>query len=163
VHAVTVESKAGLQHECAGFSAGPLGGNTSWFVTRSHSWPCLFYPELQEKPWPLRINLTPQLGPIAILPTFSAVTSRLAKKAFMSSTWETNLKPDGQSGVSKDFVMLVPIYLDLGNGRIMWLGSARVAGNNSLEQHVPLKGLKEKPKGAMLAYYDDVLAYIENH
>ena len=67
-----------------------------------------------------------------------------------------------QSGVSKDFVMLVPIYLDLGGGRIARLGSATLSGNNSVDGHVPLKGLKEKPKRAMLAYYDDVLGNIEN-
>src|SRR6476660_2230398 len=66
-----------------------------------------------------------------------------------------------QSDVSKDFVMLVPIYLDLGNGRVARLGSATLSGNNSVEGHVPLKGLKEKPKRAILAYYDDVLGNIE--
>ncbi len=67
-----------------------------------------------------------------------------------------------QSDVGKDFVMLVPIYLDMGNGRVFWLGSARISGNNSLEQHVPLRGVKEKPRRAVLAYYDDVLGNIEN-
>ena len=67
-----------------------------------------------------------------------------------------------QSGVSKDFVMLVPIYLDLGGGRIARLGSATLSGNISVDGHGPLKGLKERPKRAMLAYYDDVLGNIEN-
>jgi hypothetical protein len=67
-----------------------------------------------------------------------------------------------QSGVSKDFVMLVPIYLDFGGGRIVRLGSATLSGNNSVDGHVPLKGLKEKPKRAILAYYDDVLGSIES-
>jgi Peptidase family M1 domain len=67
-----------------------------------------------------------------------------------------------QSDVSKDFVMLVPIYLDLGNGRMARLGAATLSGNNSVEGHVPLKGLKEKPKRAQLAYYDEVLGNIEN-
>jgi len=56
----------------------------------------------------------------------------------------------------------VPIYLDLGGGRIARLGSATLSGNNSVDGHVPLKGVKEKPKRAMLAYYDDVLGNIEN-
>jgi hypothetical protein len=30
--------------------------------------------------------------------------------------------------------------------------------NTSVEQKVPLKGLKDTPKRAMLSYYDDVLA-----
>jgi len=67
-----------------------------------------------------------------------------------------------QSGVSENFVMLLPMYLDLGGGRVARLGSATLSGNNSVEGHVPLKGLKEKPKRAMLAYYDDVLGSIEN-
>ena len=67
-----------------------------------------------------------------------------------------------QSGVSQNFVMLLPLYLDLGGGRVARLGSATLSGNNSVEGHVPLKGLKEKPKRAMLAYYDDVLGTIEN-
>ncbi|HZS26567.1 MAG TPA: M1 family aminopeptidase [Candidatus Angelobacter sp.] len=66
-----------------------------------------------------------------------------------------------QSGVSKDFSMLVPIYLDLGN-RVVRLGAATLTGDNSVETHVPLKGLKEKPKRAVAAYYDDVLGDVEN-
>ncbi len=63
-----------------------------------------------------------------------------------------------QSGVDKDFVMLVPIYLELANGKIARLGSARIVGNSTVEQAVPLPGLKEQPKRAMVNYYDDVLA-----
>jgi hypothetical protein len=65
--------------------------------------------------------------------------------------------------VGKNFVMLVPIYVELGNGKVVWLGSAQVSGSNSLEQHVSLTGLKDKPKRALLAYYDDLLGTIENH
>jgi hypothetical protein len=35
-------------------------------------------------------------------------------------------------------------------------------GNNSVEQHIPIKGLKEKPRRAVAAYYDDVLGSMEN-
>jgi hypothetical protein len=66
-----------------------------------------------------------------------------------------------QSDVSDTFAMLIPIYLDMG-GKIVRLGSARLIGNNSVEQHVPLKGLKDPPKGAMAAYYDDILGSVEN-
>lgn len=44
----------------------------------------------------------------------------------------------------------------------MRLGTERMVGNNTVEERVPLKGLKEKPKRALLAYYDDVLGNIEN-
>jgi len=63
-----------------------------------------------------------------------------------------------QSGVGPDFRMLVPIYLELANGQIVRLGSARPAGNMTVEQKVPLKGIKEKPRRAMIDYYNDVLA-----
>jgi len=38
------------------------------------------------------------------------------------------------------------------------VGRARMDGNASVDQKVPLKGLKQKPRRAMLNYYDDVLA-----
>lgn len=67
-----------------------------------------------------------------------------------------------QSDVSKDFAMLVPVYLDMGGGKVIRVGSAPMVGNNSLEQHIPLRGLKERPKRALIAYYDDVLGNVEN-
>ena len=54
--------------------------------------------------------------------------------------------------------MLVPIYLELADGRIVNLGRARVFGNKAVEEKLPLKGLKDAPKRAVLNYYDDVLA-----
>lgn len=67
-----------------------------------------------------------------------------------------------QSGVSDDFVMLVPVYLELGGGKVFRLGFAHMKGTQTIEQHVPLKGLQEKPKRAMVAYFDDVLGNVEN-
>jgi len=67
-----------------------------------------------------------------------------------------------QSSVPDDFVMAVPVYLDWGNGKTLRLGSARMKGNQVVEQHVPLKGLKDKPKRATIAYFDDILANIES-
>ena len=63
-----------------------------------------------------------------------------------------------QANVDEHFRMLVPVYLELLDGKIVFLGRARMTGNANVEQKVPLKGLKEKPKRAMLNYYDDVLA-----
>jgi len=63
-----------------------------------------------------------------------------------------------QSNVHDDFRMLVPIYLELADGGMLSLGRARLTGNTSVEQKVPLKGLKTKPRRAVLNYYDDVLA-----
>ena len=63
-----------------------------------------------------------------------------------------------QSNVDDRFRMLVPIYVELADGRTVNLGRARLAGNSTVEQKVPLNGLKDQPKRALLNYYDDVLA-----
>jgi hypothetical protein len=63
-----------------------------------------------------------------------------------------------QSNVDDKFRMLVPLYVELADGSIHFLGRAMMTGNNTTEQKIPLKGLKTKPRGAMLNYYDDVLA-----
>ena len=83
----------------------------------------------------------------------------------LDSSFDTG--PDGdvifnlkltQSGVDEHFRMPVPIYLELADGNIFFLGRARITGNSSVEQKVPLKGLKTKPRRAIVNYYDDVLA-----
>jgi hypothetical protein len=64
-----------------------------------------------------------------------------------------------QSGVDDKFKMIVPIYLELADGRTIELGRARLAGNATVEQKaVPLKGLKETPRRALVNYNYDVLA-----
>jgi hypothetical protein len=63
-----------------------------------------------------------------------------------------------QSGVDDKFRMLVPIYLELDDGRVVFLGRVRLTGNTSIAQKIPLKGLKTKPRRALINYYDDVLA-----
>jgi peptidase M1-like protein len=63
-----------------------------------------------------------------------------------------------QSGVDDKFRMLVPIYLELADGNVFFLGRARMSGNHSMEQKIPLKGLKTKPRRVAVNYYDDVLA-----
>ena len=63
-----------------------------------------------------------------------------------------------QSGVDDKFRMLVPVYLELADGRTISLGRARLSGNTSVEQKVPIKGLKDAPRRALVNYNDDVLA-----
>jgi aminopeptidase N len=63
-----------------------------------------------------------------------------------------------QSNVNENFRMLLPVYLEMADGKVLFLGRMRLVGNASLEQKIPLKGLKVKPKRALLNYYDDVLA-----
>jgi aminopeptidase N len=83
----------------------------------------------------------------------------------MDSSFETGADGDvvfgfkvTQSNVDEKFRMLVPIYLELADGRVVNLGRARLAGNTSVEQKVPLKGVKDKPRRALVNYNNDVLA-----
>ncbi|MGC2321123.1 MAG: hypothetical protein WA463_00700, partial [Terriglobales bacterium] len=62
-----------------------------------------------------------------------------------------------QSGVDDKFSMPVPLYLELGKDHIVRLGAATLTGNRTLEQKIPLAGVKEKPRRAMLNYFNDVL------
>jgi hypothetical protein len=64
-----------------------------------------------------------------------------------------------QSNVSPEFKMLVPVYLELVNGQFVKLGTLPITGNKTLEQTVALeKMMKERPKRALINYYNDVLA-----
>jgi hypothetical protein len=62
-----------------------------------------------------------------------------------------------QSGVDNSFRMLVPVYLELADGNVVLLGSLRPTGNTTIEQSVPLKGIKDPPRRAMINYFNDVL------
>jgi hypothetical protein len=65
-----------------------------------------------------------------------------------------------QSGVSENFAMLVPIYVDFGKGWVK-LGSALLIGNNSLD--ITNLKLTQTPKRAVICAMNDVLAAsIEN-
>jgi hypothetical protein len=83
----------------------------------------------------------------------------------LTSSFETS--PEGdvvlvfkltQSNVDEHFRMLVPIYIELADGRTVRLGRARIMGNTTVDQKIPLKGLKDKPHRALINYMDDVLS-----
>ena len=63
-----------------------------------------------------------------------------------------------QSGVTDDFRMLVPLYLELADGNVVFLARVRMAGNATAAQKVPLKGIKARPRRLLVNYFDDVLA-----
>jgi hypothetical protein len=63
-----------------------------------------------------------------------------------------------QSGVTDQFRMLVPVYLELADGRVANLGRMVLIGNSSLDGRVPLRGVRDTPRRVMVNYYDDVLA-----
>ena len=63
-----------------------------------------------------------------------------------------------QSNVDKDFRMIVPVYLELEDGKIVSLGRVPISGSTTVPGKTPIKGLKTKPRRAMINYLDDVLA-----
>jgi aminopeptidase N len=63
-----------------------------------------------------------------------------------------------QSGVSPDFKMLVPIYLEFADGKIVRLGAVHVTGPKTEEQTVNLPNLPGQVKRVSINYYYDVLA-----
>jgi hypothetical protein len=63
-----------------------------------------------------------------------------------------------QTNVDDNFRMLIPVYVELADGNVARLGQLRIRGNATIEQEVPLDGVKDLPKRAMLNYYGDVLA-----
>jgi hypothetical protein len=67
-----------------------------------------------------------------------------------------------QSHVTDDFVMLVPVYVELEKGQVARLGRIPIKGNSTVEKHVRMPNMGQKPRKAMIAYLDDVLGSIEN-
>ena len=63
-----------------------------------------------------------------------------------------------QSNVDDKFVMFVPLYVDLGNDRVVKLGAVKMLGNSTKPIKVPLHGIKEPPKRALVNYFYDVLS-----
>jgi len=83
----------------------------------------------------------------------------------VDSSFDTNAEGDvvmnlklTQSNVDDHFRMIVPVYLEFADNRVVRLGRVRIAGNNTVDQKVPLKGLKEKPRRLLINYMADVLA-----
>ena len=63
-----------------------------------------------------------------------------------------------QSNVDEKFMMPVPIYLDFGNNKVIKLGAVRIVGNSTVPLSVPLTGITEPPKRALLNYNFDILS-----
>jgi len=62
-----------------------------------------------------------------------------------------------QSGVDSDFRMAIPVYIELPDGGAFRVGSVPLTGNTTFENQITLRGLKSKPKRAMINYFHDVL------
>jgi hypothetical protein len=63
-----------------------------------------------------------------------------------------------QSGVDDSFVMPVPIYLELSGGKVMPIGSVLMKGSTTANEQIPLSGIKDPPKRALINYNHDVLS-----
>jgi hypothetical protein len=63
-----------------------------------------------------------------------------------------------QSGVSPAFKMLVPIYLEFTDGKIIRLGSVHITGSETLDQTANLPKLPGKVKRVTINHYYDVLS-----
>jgi hypothetical protein len=63
-----------------------------------------------------------------------------------------------QSNVNDGFMMLVPLYVELRDGRVIRFGQVRIRGNSSVDQKdIPLRGLLDLPKAAMVNYFNDAV------
>ncbi len=62
-----------------------------------------------------------------------------------------------QSNVDDKFKMTLPIYLELADGRVVRLGTMPIFGKQTLEKSIPIPGLTQAPRRAMLNYNFDVL------
>jgi hypothetical protein len=63
-----------------------------------------------------------------------------------------------QSGVSPNFKMLVPIYLEFTNGKVIRIGAVQVTGSSTLDQTVNLPKLPGQVKRVSINYFYDVLS-----
>jgi hypothetical protein len=81
--------------------------------------------------------------------------------------FEGQVTPDGdkgnlhfkltQSGVSPDFKMLVPVYIEFQDGKMIEIGHATIVGDSTIEQTVALPKLPPV-KRVLINYYYDVLS-----
>ena len=62
-----------------------------------------------------------------------------------------------QSGVAPNFTMLVPIYLELADGRIAHLGSARITGDSTINKTLQLPKTPAPIKKVSINHFYDVL------
>jgi hypothetical protein len=62
-----------------------------------------------------------------------------------------------QSNVTPEFRMAVPLYLELNNGNVIRLGSAKVVGNSTIEKTAQLPKLPSPVKRVVMNYFYDVL------
>jgi hypothetical protein len=63
-----------------------------------------------------------------------------------------------QSNVSKDFVMRIPLYLQLKNDKVACIAYVVIHGSDTIDQTFPLGKLPSPAKAMLLNYNADVLS-----
>jgi hypothetical protein len=63
-----------------------------------------------------------------------------------------------QAGVSPQFTMLVPVYMELEDKRTVLLGHMPIQGSTTVEKTVPIGKLPSPAKRLVLNYYYDLLS-----
>ena len=63
-----------------------------------------------------------------------------------------------QSGVSDDFTMMVPVYIEFADKRVVLLGHATMKGSRTVEQTMNLGKLQSEPKRMVANYNFDLLS-----
>ena len=63
-----------------------------------------------------------------------------------------------QSGVSDDFTMMVPVYIEFADKRVLLLGHATMKGSRTIEQTMNLGKLTSEPKRMVANYNFDLLS-----
>jgi hypothetical protein len=63
-----------------------------------------------------------------------------------------------QTGVDDKFMMSLPVYFELADGRVLMLGHMAARGNQPITGKLTLEGMKDPPKRALINYNDDILS-----
>jgi hypothetical protein len=63
-----------------------------------------------------------------------------------------------QSNVSKSFVMLIPLYLELTDGQVARFRNVVMHGDDTLDQTIDLGKLPQPAKAMLVNYNTDVLS-----
>jgi len=63
-----------------------------------------------------------------------------------------------ESGVPASFKMVVPVYIEFADGKVIRYGSIPIAGSSTFDRTVPLPKLQSPVKRILINYYYDVLS-----
>jgi len=83
-----------------------------------------------------------------------AVSSRLETKADGTTIGYLKLT---QSNVPSDFAMIVPLYLQMADGKVTHFAGLTMRGNTTFEQSIPLGKVPGNAKSIVINAYADIL------